>query len=274
MLTYPDLDPVVVAIGPLKVHWYGLMYLFGFSVAWMLARWRGNRAGWSSDQVDDLIFYGVIGTIIGGRLGYMLFYGLTQILDNPLNLFKVWEGGMSFHGGLIGVLLAIWFFAHRQRWHFFQVADFVAPLVPPGLFAGRLGNFINGELWGQRTDLPWGMRLPCAQFPGQCADQPAAALWSPPVHPSQLYEAALEGMVLLLILWFFSQRPRPMMAVSGVFLIGYGSFRCVVEFVRLPDAHIGYVAFDWLTMGQLLTLPMMVSGAVLLALAYRRRAIS
>ncbi|MBK1640356.1 prolipoprotein diacylglyceryl transferase [Chromatium okenii] len=271
MLTYPEIDPVVLALGPLKVHWYGLMYLFGFSVAWMLARWRSAAAGWTTEQVDDLIFYGVIGTIVGGRLGYMLFYGFAQILDNPLTLFKVWEGGMSFHGGLIGVLVAVLFFARRYQLRFFQVADFVAPLVPPGLFAGRIGNFINGELWGQRTELPWGMRLPCAQFPEQCSDQVAGTLWSPPVHASQLYEAILEGIVLFALLWLFTRQPRPMMAVSGLFLVGYGTFRFSVEFVRLPDAHIGYLALDWFTLGQLLTLPMIVSGAILLALAYRHR---
>jgi phosphatidylglycerol---prolipoprotein diacylglyceryl transferase len=274
MLTYPEIDPVALALGPLKVHWYGLMYLFGFTVAWMLARWRSAAAGWTAEQVDDLIFYGVIGTIIGGRLGYMLFYGFAQIVDNPLNLFKVWEGGMSFHGGLIGVLVAVLFFARRYRLRFFQVADFVAPLVPPGLLAGRIGNFINGELWGHRTELPWGMRLPCAQFPAQCGDQSAGTLWSPPVHASQLYEAGLEGIVLFALLWFFSRQPRPLMAVSGVFLVSYGAFRFLVEFVRLPDAHIGYLAFDWFTLGQLLTLPMIVSGAVLLALAYRPAQIS
>jgi phosphatidylglycerol:prolipoprotein diacylglycerol transferase len=271
MLTYPDLDPVMLAIGPLKVHWYGLMYLIGFAVAWILGRWRSSRprSGWTGERVDDLIFYCVVGTIVGGRLGYMLFYGFDQILANPLNLFKVWEGGMSFHGGLIGVLLAILFFARQQGFHFFQVADFLAPLVPPGLFAGRLGNFVNGELWGHRTDAPWGMRLPCEKFPGQCLDQVQGTLWSPPVHASQLYEAALEGLVLFAILWFFSRQPRPLMAVSGLFLLGYGVFRFTVEFVRLPDAHIGYLAFDWLTMGQLLTFPMMLAGALLLTFAYR-----
>jgi len=201
----------------------------------------------------------------------MLFYGFDQILANPLNLFRVWEGGMSFHGGLIGVLVAIWLFSRRHGLRFFQVGDFMAPLVPPGLFFGRIGNFINGELWGDRTDLPWGMRLPCEIFPGQCADQPPDALLSPAVHASQLYEAALEGLVLFLLLWWFSNRPRPTMAVSGLFLLLYGVFRFAVEFVRVPDAHIGYLAFDWLTMGQLLSTPMILFGALLLGLAYARR---
>jgi phosphatidylglycerol:prolipoprotein diacylglycerol transferase len=274
MLTYPAIDPIAFAIGPLQVHWYGLMYLLGFALSWGLGRWRASRPGsaWTAEMVDDLIFYCVIGVVLGGRLGYMLFYGLDQILANPLNLFKVWEGGMSFHGGLIGVCLAIAHFARRHGLAFFQVGDFLAPLVPQGLFFGRIGNFINGELWGHRTDLPWGMRLPCEAFPRQCADQPAATLLSPAVHASQLYEAALEGLVLFLILWIFSNRPRPTMAVSGLFLLLYGAFRFLVELVRTPDAHIGYLAFDWLTMGQVLSAPMILVGALLLGLAYRRPA--
>ena len=276
MLTYPAIDPVALSLGPLKVHWYGLMYLVGFALAWTLGRWRAAhshygaraRAGWTAEMVDDLIFYGVIGTIVGGRLGYMLFYGQAQILDNPLNLLKVWQGGMSFHGGLIGVMLSMWLFARKYRLGFFGVGDFLAPLVPLGLLAGRIGNFINGELWGHATAVPWGMRLPCARFPEYCQVLPAGSVWSPPLHPSQLYEAALEGLVLFLVLWLFSSRPRPAMAVSGLFLLLYGLFRFGVEWVRQPDAHIGYLAFDWLTMGQLLSLPMLLGGAVLLLWAY------
>ncbi|MCF1182730.1 prolipoprotein diacylglyceryl transferase [Marichromatium gracile] len=272
MLTYPDIDPVALALGPLQIHWYGLMYLLGFAAAWGLGRWRATRpgSGWSGVMVDDLIFYGVIGVILGGRLGYMLFYGLDQVAADPLALLRVWEGGMSFHGGLIGVLIATALFARRQGLTFFQATDFLAPLVPLGLLAGRIGNFINGELWGHRTTLPWGVQLPCEQFPRQCLDQPATTLLSPAVHASQLYEALLEGLVLFVLLWLFSSRPRPTMAVSGLFLVGYGVARFSVEFVRLPDAHLGYLAFGWLTMGQLLTLPMILAGALLLALAYRR----
>jgi len=271
MLTYPNIDPVAVAIGPLKVHWYGLTYLLGFVAGWLLGRWRAGGAGspWTKAMVDDVVFYIVIGVIAGGRLGYMLFYGFDAILANPLNILKVWEGGMSFHGGLIGVLIAIGLFARKHRLHFFQVGDFIAPLIPPGILFGRIGNFINGELWGQATTVPWGVRLPCDRFAEYCTS--LGAQWSPPLHPSQLYEAGLEGVVLFLVLWWFSSRPRPMMAVSGLFLLLYGVFRFSVEFVRLPDAHIGYLAFDWVTMGQLLSLPMILAGAVLLALAYLRQ---
>lgn len=277
MLHYPNIDPVALALGPLKIHWYGLMYLVGFTLAWVLGRYRAARSNttagpvWRADMVDDLIFYGVIGTIVGGRLGYMLFYGHAQILDNPLNLLKVWQGGMSFHGGLIGVLIASWLFARKYRLGFFQVGDFLAPLVPLGLLAGRIGNFINGELWGHPATVPWAMSVPCGRFPEHCQGLAPGAQWSLPLHPSQLYEAALEGLVLFVVLWVFSSRPRPTMAVSGLFLLLYGLFRFVVEWFRQPDAHIGYLAFDWFTMGQLLSLPMLLAGALLLLFAYRPR---
>ncbi len=275
MLTYPHIDPVAFQLGPLKVHWYGLMYLIGFLLGWLLGRWRASRTGagpgarWTGAMVDDLVFYVVVGVVAGGRLGYMLFYGYDQILANPLNVLKVWEGGMSFHGGLIGVLIAIWLFGRKHRLSFFQVGDFVAPLVPPGILAGRIGNFVNGELWGHPTSVPWAMQLPCERFPEHCAGLPAGIELSPALHPSQLYEAGLEGLVLFLILWWFSSRPRPTMAVGGLFLLLYGIFRFTVELVRQPDAHIGYLAFDWLSMGQLLSLPMLLAGAGMLALAYR-----
>ncbi|MCU0834045.1 MAG: prolipoprotein diacylglyceryl transferase [Chromatiaceae bacterium] len=271
MLHYPDIDPVALALGPLRIHWYGLMYLVAFASFWALGRYRAARpgSGWDARMVDDVLFYGVIGTILGGRLGYMLFYGSNQLAADPTSLLRVWEGGMAFHGGLIGVMVALWVFARRHRMRFFAVADFVAPLVPLGLFAGRIGNFINGELWGRVTELPWGMRLPCARFPHECAGLPPDAVWSLPLHPSQLYQAALEGLALFVILWIFSSRPRPTMAVSGAFLLGYGVFRFAVELVRRPDAHIGYLASDWVTMGQVLTVPLLIAGAALLYLAYR-----
>jgi phosphatidylglycerol:prolipoprotein diacylglycerol transferase len=272
MLIYPDIDPVALNLGPLKVHWYGLMYLIGFAAFWALGRRRAARpdSGWTAEMVDDVLFYGVAGVILGGRLGYMLFYGFDQFLANPLTLLKVWQGGMAFHGGLLGVLVAMWLVARRHGRRLFEVTDFIAPLVPLGLLAGRIGNFINGELWGHTTDFPWGMRVACQRVPEHCAGLPPEAAWSPPLHPSQLYEAGLEGVALFLILWIFSSQPRPTMAVSGLFLLCYGLFRFAVELVRLPDAHIGYLAFGWLTMGQILSTPMVAFGILLLLLAYRR----
>jgi len=272
-MLYPDIDPVALALGPLRIRWYGLMYLVGFAAAWWLGRLRARRpgSGWRPDEVDDLIFFGAIGAVAGGRLGYILFYAFEDWLADPLRILRIWEGGMSFHGGLLGVLVAVALFARRTRRPFFVVTDFLAPLVPLGLGAGRIGNFINGELWGAPTTAAWGMQLPCARFPEHCAGLPADAVLSLARHPTQLYEAALEGAVLFAILWLYSARPRPTMAVSGLFLVGYGMFRFAVEFVRLPDAHLGYLAFDWLTMGQVLTLPMVAAGVLLLALAYRRR---
>ncbi len=271
MLHYPSPDPVALAVGPLKLHWYGLMYLVGFVAAWWLGRRRASRpeSGWTPQQVDDLVLYSVLGVVLGGRLGYMLFYGTAQLASDPLSLFRVWQGGMSFHGGLVGVLIAVALLGRRYRMGFLQVSDFLAPLVPLGLGAGRIGNFINGELWGRPTEAAWGMQLPCLRFPDHC---PAGGDWSAPVHPSQLYEAGLEGVALFLILWLFSRRPRPTGAVSGLFLVGYGVFRFLVELVRQPDAHLGYLAWGWLTMGQLLTLPMLAAGVLLLGRAYRRRA--
>ncbi len=254
MFLYPEFDPVALHIGPLAVRWYGITYLVGFAAAWYLARRRAVRPGSPITvlQVDDLIFYAALGVILGGRIGYMLFYGFDQIVANPLNLFRIWEGGMSFHGGLLGVTGAMWLYSRRLKQGFFSIMDFVAPLVPIGLGSGRIGNFINGELWGAPTSVPWGFIVN-----GQGR------------HPSQLYEAGLEGLTLFIILWLYSSRPRPAGAVAGVFLIGYGVFRFAVEFVRLPDAHIGYLAFGWLTMGQVLTLPMLLLGLLLLWRAYR-----
>ncbi len=250
-----QIDPVAIDLGFMQIHWYGLMYLFGFVAAWLLARHRAESIGLSKSQVEDLLFYGALGVIVGGRLGYAIFYDLAANLDNPLNILKIWQGGMSFHGGLLGVLLAVWLFARKTGKTFFQMTDFIAPLVPLGLFFGRIGNFINGELWGKVSDVPWAM-----VFPG------GGPL---PRHPSQLYEALLEGLVLFVLLWWFSAKPRPRAAVSGLFLLGYGSFRFIVEFVRVPDPQYGYLAFNWLTMGQILCLPMIIAGIAMMIWAYK-----
>ncbi len=259
MLIYPEINPVAIAIGPIKIHWYGIMYLLGFLGGWTLATYRSKRAnsGWHKTQIDDLLFYIVLGIILGGRIGYMLFYHPTILLENPLKLLMIWQGGMSFHGGLIGVLIAMALYAKKINKTFFMVTDFIAPFVPIGLFTGRIGNFINGELWGHPTDLPWAMVFPHVD--------------NLPRHPSQLYEALLEGLVLFIILWIYSRKPRPRMAVSGLFLLGYGCFRFAVEWARQPDSHLGYLAFNWLTMGQALSLPMIVIGIILLGLAYIRK---
>ena len=262
MLTYPQIDPVAIALGPLKIRWYGLSYVAGILLAWWLLNYRAIKQplkGWNNEQVSDLIFYGAIGLIIGGRLGSALFYNFPYYLANPLDIFKIWQGGMSFHGGLIGGLIAVWIYGRRINRGFFDIIDFMAPVVPVGLFFGRIANFINGELWGGPSTLPWAM-----VFPGPHAG-------GIPRHPSQLYEALLEGVLLFIILWIYSAKPRPTMAVSGLFLLGYGVFRSAVEFVREPDSHIGYLAFGWLTMGHILTLPMIILGAALLLLAYRKK---
>jgi phosphatidylglycerol:prolipoprotein diacylglycerol transferase len=275
MLTYPDIDPVMIALGPLKVHWYGVMYLIGFIGGWWLGRYRAVRSGgeWTPEQVDDMVFYIVIGVVAGGRLGYIFFYGLSGLIEDPLSILRVWEGGMSFHGGLLGVILAMVLISRKQNRTFFTTADFVAPLVTVGLGSGRMGNFINGELWGAPTDLPWGMRVPCADDPQLCnrVGTDAEGLFTLPLHPNQLYEGFLEGVLLFLILWLFAARRPPRMAVSGLFLLCYGIFRSLVELVRMPDAHIGYLAWDWLTMGQLLSFPMILFGLLLIGLAYKNR---
>lgn len=248
MLTFPNIDPVAFSIGPLKVHWYGLTYLFGFLIAWLLAIWRTKhyRLNWTSEQIGDIIFYAALGVIIGGRLGYMLFYNTAQLFTQPWTLFKLWEGGMSFHGGLLGVAVALWYFSHRIKKSFWEVADFIAPLVPLGLAAGRAGNFINGELWGRVTDVPWAMVFPNSD--------------GEPRHPSQLYEFGLEGILLFIIVWWYASKPRPPGCVSAVFLMGYAICRLIAECFRQPDVQLGFVAFDWLTMGQLLSIPMLIAG--------------
>ncbi|MFL2840738.1 MAG: prolipoprotein diacylglyceryl transferase [Pseudohongiellaceae bacterium] len=257
MLQYPNIDPIAISLGPLQIHWYGIMYLIGFVAAWLLAKKRASikNSGWNDEQIGDLIFYGAMGVIIGGRIGYMLFYNFSSLVSDPLSLFYVWQGGMSFHGGFFGVMLAVCVYSNKTQKSVFKALDFVAPLVPVGLAAGRLGNFIGAELYGRVTDVSWGMVFPTDPF----------ALVR---HPSQLYQAGLEGLTLFIIIWVYSAKPRPTFAVSGMFCLGYGLFRTFVEFFRQPDDGV-FVAFDWLTRGQLLSLPMIVVGALVLVLAYR-----
>ncbi|MBV1874463.1 MAG: prolipoprotein diacylglyceryl transferase [Gammaproteobacteria bacterium] len=262
MLIYPDIDPVALALGPVTIHWYGLMYLLAFSMAWGIARYRGravvNRP-WSDDEVSDLIFYGALGVVLGGRFGYVIFYNFDRFLGDPLWLFKVWEGGMAFHGGFLGVWVALIIFSRRHKRHIFDVMDFVAPIVPLGLAAGRLGNFIGGELWGRAvaSDVPWAMVF--------------SHVDNVPRHPSQLYQMSLEGILLFIIVFWFSSKPRPRLAVSGLWIFCYGCFRFILEFFRQPDAHLNYVAFDWLTMGQALSLPMVLLGLGAVIWAYRQK---
>jgi phosphatidylglycerol:prolipoprotein diacylglycerol transferase len=256
MFVYSHPDPVALSLGPLHVRWYGLMYLVGFLGAWWLARRRAAQPGstWTPTDVDDLIFYSALGVILGGRIGWMLFYGTERLLAEPLSLFRIWDGGMSFHGGLIGVILALAWFARKRGRVLVDVFDFAAPLPAIGFGAGRIGNFINGELWGKPTDVPW-----------------AVVVDGTARHASQLYEAALEGLVLFLVLWWFTSKPRHRWAPSGLFLLLYGVFRFAVEFVRMPDSDIGYLAFGWVTMGQVLSLPMILAGFAMLVVAYRQR---
>ena len=248
MIVHPNPDSVAFSIGPLSVHWYGLMYLLGFMSGLVLGRYRAARdmSDFSPNDVMDLLFYIAMGVIAGGRLGYVLFYQSGYYLEHPLEIIAIWQGGMSFHGGLIGVAVATLIYAARTGKGFLPACDFLVPLIPPGLFFGRLGNFINQELWGRVSDVPWAVLF-------QSAGPPAR-------HPSQIYEALLEGLVLFVLLWWFSARKRPAGAVTGLFLLGYGVARFLVEFVRQPDAHLGLVALDWMTMGQLLSMPMILLG--------------
>jgi phosphatidylglycerol:prolipoprotein diacylglycerol transferase len=259
MLIHPQFDPVVVHLGPLAVRWYGLMYLLAFVLVLVLGRYRIRSqpwSGWRVRDLDDMLFLGVLGVVIGGRLGYILFYKLSDYLREPLHVFYVWEGGMSFHGGFLGVILAMLWFARSSGKKWMAVTDFIAPLVPLGLGAGRIGNFINAELWGRPTDVPWAMIFPNID--------------NLPRHPSQLYEFGLEGLALFALLWWFSRKPRPTGAVSGLFLVGYGALRFAVEFTREPDGFLGLLALD-LSMGQWLSLPMALTGVALLAWAYRKK---
>jgi len=260
MLTYPEIDPDIFSIGFLTVRWYGMMYVGGFVLGWVLARKRAVRSysPIKPAQVDDLVFYMMLGVIIGGRVGYCLVYGWDEMARDALYIFKIWKGGMSFHGGLVGVLTAMWLYGRSLGKTMWQITDFVAPLCPLGLGLGRVGNFINNELWGKPTDVPWGFKI-----------------GNEVLHPSQLYEALLEGFVLFVILWWFSARQRPYMAVSAMFLLWYGIFRFFIEFYRVPDAHLsedaGYLGFGWITMGQVLSAPMILAGLTMLIIAYRNR---
>ena len=258
MLIHPQFDPIAIAIGPLAVRWYGLMYLLGFLMFLFLGRKRAKQQGWYPQELDDLLFYGVLGVVIGGRLGQVIFYEPGYYFSHPLEILQVWKGGMSFHGGFLGVFAAMMFYARKSGRSLLQVTDFVVPLVPPGLATGRIGNFINGELWGRvaPADLPWAMIFPQVD--------------NLPRHPSQLYQAAGEGLALFFILWWFSAKPRPRGAVSGAFLVGYGVFRFIAEYFRTPDEGIFGLSYT-VSMGQWLSLPMVLAGAGLMVWAYRRR---
>jgi phosphatidylglycerol:prolipoprotein diacylglycerol transferase len=259
-MPFPEIDPIAIQLGPLAIRWYGLAYLSGIAIGWYLLTRRARTPGfgWTGEQIADLIFYAAIGLILGGRLGYVLFYNFADFLRHPLSIVAVWQGGMSFHGGLLGGIAACAWYARRMQRGFFVVIDLLAPIVPIGLLLGRIANFVNAELWGKPTDLPWGV-----VFPGELA----GAL---PRHPSQLYEAFLEGIVLFAVLWPLSRRPRRPGLLSALLLGLYGMFRCAIEFVREPDAHLGYLAGSWLTRGQLLSLPMVLAGAAIY-LFYTRR---
>jgi phosphatidylglycerol:prolipoprotein diacylglycerol transferase len=258
MIPYPNINPIALQLGPIKVHWYGIMYLLGFGTGWLLGRRRASQPGstWKPVDVDDVVFFAMVGGILGGRLGYVLIYGLSfWTAQNPWYPFEIWDGGMSIHGGFIGALTALALFAWRRHRSLADVFDFMAPLPEPGLLFGRIGNFINGELWGKPTTLAWGFLYQGKEL-----------------QPSQLYEGFLEGIVLFAVMWWFTARSRPRLAPSGLFLLLYGSFRFLIEFVRMPDPQIGYLAWGWLTMGQVLSLPMILIGGALLTYAYSTRA--
>jgi phosphatidylglycerol:prolipoprotein diacylglycerol transferase len=268
---YPSIDPIIVAFGPIAIRWYGLAYLAAFLIAW----WLGNRLAdrrsgkWTHQQVSDLVFYGALGAVLGGRIGYVFFYGFDQFLADPLWLFRIWDGGMSFHGGLIGVLVALWWFGRSTGRTFLEVGDFTAPLVPVGLGFGRLGNFANTELPGRATDSIFGLVYRCDAEAIRSINETCTGEWeSFARHPSPLYQAFAEGIVLFVIVWFaarhFDKVPGPAGRTSGAFLAGYGGLRIITEFFRQPDARLGFLAFDWLTMGQLLSVPLVVIGAFLL----------
>lgn len=256
---FPEIDPIIFSLGPLSVRWYGLMYLIGFAAAMLLANRQADKpaSGWTRDNVSDLLFAGFLGVILGGRIGYVLFYHFDLFLQDPLYLFRIWEGGMSFHGGVLGVLTAIFWYARSTQRNFLQVGDFVVPLIPIGLGAGRIGNFINGELWGRQTDVSWAVIFPNAG--------------GVPRHPSQLYEFFLEGVVLFFLIQWFARKPRPAGTIGGLFLLGYGVFRFTVEYFRQPDAHLD-LFFNVISMGQILSIPMILVGLFLMVWGYKRDA--
>lgn len=248
---YHSFDPVIVQLGPVAIKWYGISYLVGFFLAWRIGVKRIQfMPNWNKDQVTELIFYSAWGTIIGGRLGYWLFYGLDYIVQDPLEIFKIWNGGMSFHGGLIGVVCSLWFFCRKYSKSFHEVIDYIAVMAPVALFCGRIGNFINADLYGRVTDVPWAVIFPYGD--------------GLPRHPSQLYEAFLEGILLAIFLWYFAKKPRSPWSISAVFLLGYGTARFIVEFFRQPDGYVDIGLFDWLTKGQFLSLPMIIIGIAVL----------
>ncbi len=262
-MKYIVIDPVIFDLGFVKIYWYGVMYLLAFLAAYLLAKYRAKSSQkWNERQVDDLIFYGALGAVLGGRLGYLIFYNFTIFISNPLTFFNFQNGGMSFHGGFLGVLIAMLLFNKKSKFSFFETTDFVAPLVPLGLAFGRVGNYINGELWGKVTTSAFGIYAPDQS--GQWAQR----------YPTQLYEALLEGVVLFFILWLFSKKNQPVMATSALFLIFYGTFRFIIEFIRVPDSHIGYLALNWLTIGQLLSLPMILVGLYLFYKPYYLKGLS
>lgn len=258
-IQFPIIDPIIFSIGPIALRWYGLMYLIGFVFAMFIANKAADKSNglWTRDQVSDLLFYGFLGVILGGRIGYVLFYNFDYFLSDPLYLFKIWTGGMSFHGGLLGVITAILYFARKEKKTFFEVGDFVAPLVPLGLGAGRIGNFINAELWGRETDVSWAMVFP--------TDSLGLAR-----HPSQLYEFFLEGVVLFAIIYLITKKTKAAGVASGAFLAGYGLFRMFIEFFREPDAHLGFI-FSFVSMGQILSMPMVIVGLGLMTWGLTRK---
>ncbi len=258
MLIFPEIDPVAIALGPLKIHWYGFMYLMGFYAVWYLGKKRAKKpySVIKPEAMEDLVFYGALGVILGGRIGYILFYQFSLFIKDPLMILRIWEGGMSFHGGMLGVFIAMWWFAKKQNCTMLALTDIISPLTPIGLGLGRIANFINAELWGKTSDVPWAMIFPNAGLL--------------PRHPSQLYEAILEGLVLFIILWIYTSKQRPLMAPTGLVLFLYGSFRFFIEFFRTPDANLGYLAFDWVTMGQLLSIPMILIGAFLFIFSHKK----